>query len=132
LKDCCYGKLVWLIKNNLISCSDSVASKRYINAAAKTISDITVQNEFVEEARVIRWVDAPNGKKRLMGKKEMNRELGRGRSMDLLDACSMRMYPLLNYQDGTELESSRNEYVQYEEDKENGDRIDIYDETQWY
>ena len=132
LKDCCYGKLVWLIKNNLISCSDSVASKRYINAAAKTISDITVQNEFVEEARVIRWVDAPNGKKRLMGKKEMNRELGRGRSMDLLDACSMRMFPLLNYQDGTELESSRNEYVQYEEDKENGDRIDIYDETQWY
>ena len=132
LKDCCYGKLVWLIKNNLISCSDSVANKRYINAAAKTISDITVQNEFVEEARVIRWVDAPNGKKRLMGKKEMNRELGRGRSMDLLDACSMRMFPLLNYQDGTELESSRNEYVQYEEDKENGDRIDIYDETQWY
>ena len=129
LKDCCYGKLVWLIKNNLISCSDSVASKRYINAAAKTISDITVQNEFVEEARVIRWVDAPNGKKRLMSKKEMNKELGRGRSMDLLDACSMRMFPLLNYQDGTELESSRNEYVQYQEDRDSGNRVNIYDDA---
>lgn len=129
LKDCCYGKLVWLIKNNGISCSDIVASKRYINVAAKTISDITIQNEFIEEARVIRWVDAPNGKKRLMSKKELNRELGRGRSMDLLDACSMRMFPLLNYQDGMELEGSRNEYMQYEEERDRGNRVDIYDDA---
>lgn len=132
LKDCCYGKLVWLIKNNGISVSDDVASRRYINVAEKTKSDITVQNEFIEEARVIRWADAPNGKKRLLTKKEMNKMLGRGRSMDLMDPCCMRMYPLLNSPDGYELENSRVEYEQYKDDEENGGRVDIYDETNWY
>jgi hypothetical protein len=132
LKDCCYGKLVWLIKNNDISVSDDVASRRYINVAEKTKSDITVQNEFIEEARVIRWADAPNGKKRLLTKKEMNKMLGRGRSMDLMDPFCMRMYPLLNSPDGYELENSRVEYEQYKDDEENGGRVDIYDETNWY
>ena len=132
LKDCCYGKLVWLIKNNGISVSDDVASRRYINVAEKTKSDITVQNEFIEEARVIRWADAPNGKKRLLTKKEMNRMLGRGRSMDLIDPFCMRMYPLLNSPDGYELENSRVEHEQYRDDEENGGRVDIYDETTWY
>lgn len=132
LKDCCYGKLVWLIKNNGISVSDDVASRRYINVAEKTKSDITVQNEFIEEARVIRWADAPNGKKRLLTKKEMNRMLGRGRSMDMMDPFGMRMYPLLNSPDGYELENSRVEHEQYRDDEENGDRVDIYDETTWY
>lgn len=132
LKDCCYGKAVWLIKNNGVSISDEVASRRYINVAEKTKSDITVQNEFIEEARVIRWADAPNGKKRLLTKKEMNRMLGRGRSMDLMDPFCMRMYPLLDTPDGYELENSRKEYEQYKDDEENGNRVDIYDETNWY
>lgn len=132
LKDCCYGKLVWLIKNNGISVSDDVASRRYINVAEKTKSDITVQNEFIEEARVIRWTDAPNGKKRLLTKKEMNRMLGRGRSMDMMDPFCMRMYPLLNSPDGYELENSRREYEQYKDDEDSGGRVDIYDETNWY
>lgn len=129
LKDCCYGKLVYLIKNNLISVSDDVASRRYINAASKTTSDITIQNEFCEEARVIRWVDAPNGKKRLATKKEMNKLLGRGRSMDLLDAMSMRMMPLLGIQDGMELESSRQQYQMYQNETNSGERVNIYDDT---
>ena len=129
LKDCCYGKLVYLIKNNLISVSDEVASRRYINAASKTTSDITIQNEFCEEARVIRWVDAPNGKKRLATKKEMNKLLGRGRSMDLLDAMSMRMMPLLGIQDGMELESSRQRYQTYQNETNSGERVNIYDDT---
>ena len=132
LKDCCYGKLVYLVKNNLLSVSDEVARRKYINAASKTTSDLTIQNEFCEEARVIRWVDAPNGKKRLATKKELNKMLGRGRSMDLLDAMSMRMMPLLNYQDGMELENSRRQYEGYRTEIESGDRIDIYDDTQWY
>lgn len=131
LKDCCYGKLVWLIKNNGISVSDDVANNRYINVAEKTKSDITVQNEFIEEARVIRWVDAPNGKKRLMSKKEMNKELGRGRSMDLMDPCSMRMYPLLDIPDGYELENSRVKEEQYQEELNSGARVNIYDDTQF-
>ena len=132
LKDCCYGKMVYLVKNNLISVSDEVARMKYVNAASKTTSDLTIQNEFCEEARVIRWVDAPNGKKRLATKKELNKMLGRGRSMDLLDAMSMRMMPLLNYQDGMELENSRRQYEGYRTEIESGDRIDIYDDTQWY
>jgi hypothetical protein len=132
LKDCCYGKMVYLVKNNLISVSDEVARMKYVNVASKTTSDLTIQNEFCEEARVIRWVDAPNGKKRLATKKELNKMLGRGRSMDLLDAMSMRMMPLLNYQDGMELENSRRQYEGYRTEIESGDRIDIYDDTQWY
>lgn len=129
LKDCCYGKLVYLIKNNLLSISDDVARKRYVNVASKTTSDLTVQNEFVEEARVIRWVDAPNGKKRLMTKKELNKKLGKGRSMDILDAISMRMMPLLGIQDGYELESGRNDVARYRDGESNGEAVDIYDET---
>ena len=128
LKDCCYGKLVWLIKHNLISCSDDVARKAYINAAIKTKSDITVQNEFCEEARVIRWVDAPNGKKRLMTKKELNQKLGKGRSMDLLDCCSMRMMPLLDIQDGYELETGRRFVNEYENEIASNERVNIYDD----
>jgi hypothetical protein len=36
------------------------------------------------------------------------------------------MLPLLNYQDGTELENSRNEYMQYEDERESGNRVNIY------
>lgn len=129
LKDCCYGKLVYLVKNNLLSVSDEVARRKYINAASKTTSDLTIQNEFCEEARVIRWVDAPNGKKRLATKKELNKMLGRGRSMDLLDAISMRMMPLLNSQDGMELENSRRQYEGYQDERDSGNRVDIYDDT---
>lgn len=131
LKDCCYGKLVYLVKNNLISVSDEVARRKYINAASKTTSDLTIQNEFCEEARVIRWVDAPNGKKRLATKKELNKMLGRGRSMDLLDAISMRMMPLLNSQDGMELENSRRQYEGYNDEMDSGNRVNIYDDTQF-
>jgi hypothetical protein len=117
------------VKNNLISISDEVARRKYINAASKTTSDLTIQNEFCEEARVIRWVDAPNGKKRLATKKELNKLLGRGRSMDLLDAISMRMMPLLNSQDGMELENSRKQYEGYQDEKDSGNRVDLYDDT---
>lgn len=131
LKDCCYGKLVWLIKHGYISCSSDVAKRKYINVAIKTKSDILVQDEFIEEARVIRWVDVQSGKKRLMTKKEMNQKLGRGRSMDLMDPCSMRMYPLLNIPDGYELENSRREYEQYKNDVDTGTRVDIFDDSQF-
>lgn len=129
LKDCCYGKLIYLIKNNLISISYDVARRTYINAASKTKSDLTVENEFIEEIRVVRWVDAPNGKKRLMTKKEMNKALGRGRSMDLADPMSMRMYPLLDIADGYELENSKQRYSIYQDDMRSGNRVNIYDDS---
>lgn len=130
LKDCCYGKLIWLIKNNLISCTDEVARRIYTHQLLK--SDIRIQDEFVAEARVVRFIDGLSGKKRLMTKKEMNKKLGRGRSMDLLDPTAMRMYPLLDIADGYELESSRRDYEREQEALSSGEKVDIYDETNWY
>lgn len=129
LKDCCYGKFVFMLKHNLISFSSDVANSTYVNAASKTVSTSTVQDEFCEEVRTIRWVDAQNGKKRLMTKKEMKKMLGRGRSPDLVDPMTMRMYPVLGVQDGYELENGRVEAARYEEQKSSGDTVDIYDDT---
>lgn len=127
LKDCCYGKLIFLIKNGLLSCTDDVSKRTFVHQKMK--NRITVQEEFVREARIVRFVDAQNGKKRLMTKKEMNKQLGSGQSMDIMDCCSIRMYPLLKYNDGFELESSKQEYQQYREQQESGQTVNIYDET---
>ena len=127
LKDCCYGKLIYLIKNGLMSFTDDVAKRTFVHQKMK--NRITVQEEFVREARIVRFVDAQNGKKRLMTKKEMNKQLGSGQSMDVMDCCSIRMYPLLKYNDGYELESSKQEYQQYQEQRESGQTVNIYDET---
>jgi hypothetical protein len=81
---------------------------------------------------VVRFIDGLSGKKRLMTKKEMNKKLGRGRSMDLLDPTAMRMYPLLDIADGYELESSRRDYEREQEALSSGEKVDIYDETNWY
>lgn len=126
LKDCCYGKLISLIKNNGISISTDVATKVYSHQNLRT--RITIKDEFGEEARVVRYVDAPNGKIRLATKKELNKMLGHGRSMDLLDAFAMRTYPLLNIQDGMELESGRLQYEEYENEINTGGRVNIYDD----
>lgn len=127
LKDCCYDKLVFLIKNRFISFDDMIAKMTYVHQNLK--NRISVQEEFCEEAKVIQFLDVQNGKKRLMSKKELNKQLGLGRSMDLMDVCCMRMYPLLNYADGTELESSRTEHERYKEEVNSGERVDIYDDT---
>ena len=130
LKDVCYGKLLWLLKNNGLSCSEDISKKTYTHQLLK--NTITIQDEFIDEARAIRFIEAQGGKKRLMTKKEMNKLLGRGRSMDLLDPCAMRMYPMLNIADGYELESSRRDYELQQTMLNNGDTVNIYDETTWY
>jgi CRP-like cAMP-binding protein len=35
-------------------------------------------------------------------------------------------------ENGTELENSRKQYEGYQEEKKSGNRVNIYDETQWY
>lgn len=128
LKDECYGKMIYLIKNRGISFADNIGEKTYVHANMK--QTLTVMSEFVEECRVVTWADAPNGKKRLLTKKEMNKKLGRGRSMDLLDPVAMRMYPLLSIAEGYELETMRK--FTREQEEETPDMIDIYDERNWY
>ena len=51
--------------------------------------------------------------------------------MDLMDPCAMRMFPLLSIPDGYELENTRAEHERYQEDVDDGSRVDIYDDTQF-
>lgn len=127
LKDECYQRLVQMICKGLISCEEEVALRPYVHIKLK--QEITVQTEFLEECSVVRFKEVGSGKKRLMNKKEMNQMLGKGRSMDLLDACAMRMYPILEYELGSELESTMPEYVDEETDVFG--RRSIYDNSTW-
>lgn len=127
LKDECYQRLVQMICKGLISCEEEVALRPYVHIKLK--QEITVQTEFLEECSVVRFKEVGSGKKRLMNKKEMNQMLGKGRSMDLLDACSMRMYPILGYELGSELENTMPEYV--EEETDVFGRRSIYDNSTW-
>lgn len=125
LKDECYLRLVEMMKRGEMSFADDVANKTYEHALLK--ERITVQNEFLEECAVVRFKDAQSGKKTLLSKKEMNQMLGRGRSMDLLDPCAMRMYPVLSLPYGDELVGTMQDFDDDDDDSNNN----IYDETLW-
>jgi hypothetical protein len=88
----------------------------------------TIQNEFLEECQVVMFKDSGAGKKTLLSKKEMNRNLGKGRSMDLLDPCAMRMLPLLELPYGDELLKTMALNVEDEDDYRNQS---IYDDSFW-
>ena len=89
-----------------------------------------MQNEFLEECAVVRFKEVQNGKKTLLSKKEMNQKLGKGRSMDLLDPCAMRMFPVLELPYGDEIIGTSC----FEEDDDNDDyddRDSIYNDSTW-
>lgn len=129
LKDECYMRLVEMIKRGGLSMEDRVANRIYEHQKMK--ENITIQNEFLEECSVVCFKDAPSGKKTLLSKKEMNQKLGRGRSMDLLDPCAMRMLPVLQYPYGEELERSAAAYEDEEVDRMNP-HFSIYRDETWY
>lgn len=135
LKSECYMRLVEVIKRNNLSMDESVSQRIYDHLNLK--EEITVQNEFLEECAVVRFKDMPSGKKALISKKEMNAKLGKSRSMDLLDPCAMRMFPVLEFAYGEELEKTTN---LFDDDDDSGRRrgwksregyADVYDETFW-
>ena len=128
LKDECYMRLAEAIKGGYLSCSDDVALRIYEHQKLK--DNVTIQNEFLEECSVVRFQDMPSGKKRLMSKKEMNKNLGKGRSMDLLDPCAMRMLPVLDYPYGEELTSTSLD-VDDDDDDEDEEKANIYDDNFW-
>ncbi|MGM9970084.1 MAG: terminase large subunit domain-containing protein [Anaeroplasma sp.] len=128
LKAECFMRLVNAIKRRYLSMSEKVANTIYthLNLSER----ITVANEFVEECMVIAFREMPNGKKALFGKKEMNQNLGKNRSMDLTDPISMRFYPVLKYCYGEELimTSVNNAFsTKQEEEYVNN----IYDDSIW-
>lgn len=130
LKDECFFRLAYVIKNGMLSFEDSVAKKRYEHSQMK--QSITIQEEFLDECYVVRFLDLVNGKKTLVGKKEMNAKLGKNRSMDLLDPCAMRMYPTLRLKPGDELEATRiDTYNMVRPTNEITTGFNVFDERNW-
>ena len=108
--------------------SDNVAEKVYTHQNLKY--RVTVENEFLEECSVVRFSETGTGRKRLWSKKEMNRNLGKGRSMDVLDPCAMRMYPCMNMEYGTEIEQGFSASESASNEVKPG-AISIYSRTLW-
>lgn len=132
LKDECYLRLVETIKRGDLSIEESVALRTYEHQNLK--ERITIQNEFMEECAVVRFKDVASGKKALLTKKEMNQKLGKGRSMDLLDPIAMRMYPVLEFAYGEELEKTTNLNDAHDDDYDDWGRRrggSIYDDSFW-
>lgn len=129
LKDECYLRLVECIKRHELSIDEKIATRTYDHQKLK--DRITIQNEFLEECSVVRFKDMPSGKKTLYSKKEMNQKLGKGRSMDLLDPCAMRMLPVLEYPYGEELLKSSNNENETQDDYERYGSTSIYDDSFW-
>ncbi len=129
IKDLCYLRLSYMIKRGQLTFSDKVANAVYTHQNLKY--RVTIQNEFMEECAVVRFDKMQSGKKKLQSKKEMNRNLGKDRSMDLLDPCAMRMYPCLNMEYGSELQEGFRLAAQEVEEK-NPNAQSIYDDTLYY
>lgn len=130
LKDECYLRLVEMIKRGELSCEDSVATRVYEHQLLKKES-ITIQNEFLEECAVVRFQDMPSGKLRLFSKKEMNQKLGKGRSMDLLDPCAMRMLPVLELPYGDELIKTTVNEIEDDDDYDYNRIGSVYNDSTW-
>ena len=129
IKDLCYLRLSYMIKRGQLTFSDKVANAVYTHQNLKY--RVSIQNEFMEECAVVRFDKMQSGKKKLQSKKEMNRNLGKDRSMDLLDPCAMRMYPCLNMEYGSELQEGFRTAAQEVEEK-NPNAQSIYDDTLYY
>lgn len=128
LKDECYLRLVNLIRNNGLSIAEKVSEAIYEHKKLRT--RITIGNEFIEECLVVGFKEVQSGKKTLLSKIEMNKKLGRGRSMDVLDPMAMRMLPVLEYAYGEELDKSTKWMSESKADeRETG--FDLFDDSNW-
>lgn len=123
-KDEAYLRLKYLLNNGKISWSDELGKTMYTHQ--KLHLEIYVETEFVEECSVVRFIQQPSGKRRLANKKDMNQMLGKGRSMDILDAVAMRLFPLAEYEYGTELEKTAIDNVEVKEHDS-----EIYKDSFW-
>ena len=128
LKDECYARLINVIRRRNFSFDEKIAKAIYTHK--KISKPITIRDEFIDECSVVEYIERPGGKKTLLNKKEMNKRLGKNRSMDLLDPIAMRMYPLLEYEYGTELVNTA---VSEEKNNRtyNPELVNVYDETFW-
>lgn len=124
-KDESFMRLVEAINAGRISMEESVANATYEH---QNLRPITILTELVDECSAIYYNVMPDGKKRLPTKKEMNSTLGKGRSMDVVDAFSMLMSAYDRYEYGCELEM-KNGYYTFTDPSDFS--LDIYDESIW-
>lgn len=129
MKDLCYLRLCQMIRRGCLTFDAKVGERTYTHLNMKY--PVSVQNEFLEECAVVHFTEFVSGKKRLDSKKEMNQRLGRGRSMDLLDPCAMRMLPCTEMEYGAELEAGMTG-VRREQMEALTEAGSIYDSTLWY
>lgn len=130
MKDLCYLRLASMIREGNLTFSEDVAGKTYRHQKMKY--EVSVMNEFLEECSVVRFDTLQSGKKALWNKRKMNSMLGKGRSMDMLDPCAMRMLPCVNLEYGRELQDGFAEEEKKATDYAIGSGMSIYDETLWY
>lgn len=128
LKDECYMRLVNAINEGYISMSEDVANETYQHQNIKV--PISILTEFVDECSVVRFKEVMGGKKALLGKKEMNSQLGHDGSMDWLDAMHMRFLPCLACEYGQEIEYGVQKYEEDDYD-EYAETANIYDDSAW-
>ena len=129
LKDECYMRLANAINDGRLSMAESVAKRIYEHQKMK--DNITVLNEFIEECSVVRFKELPNGKRTLLTKVEMNKMLGKGRSMDLLDPCAMRMMPVAEFEYGSELIGTSIDEGWEENEMYERSYDSVYDDSFW-
>lgn len=132
VKDMCYLRLVKMINDGGITMDEKVSRQNYIHQEIH--HSITVGVEFMEECSVVRFKELPNGSKKLLSKIEMNKKLGRNRSMDVLDPCAMRMYPCANIPYGEEMQqgfSDAENEEEYYNTTGSGNTVNVYDASVW-
>ena len=132
VKDACYLRMIKMMKRGQFTIDSKVAERTYQHQNLK--HTVTVQNEFQEECRVVRFLQMQSGAKTLMSKKQMNAALGLGRSMDLLDPCAIRLYPCMELDYGDEMEDGfkkASENIEHDEDSLYGRGFDIYNNSNW-
>lgn len=125
-KDENYARLINAINTGKLSFAPEVANMIFQQTK---YGPVTVYQKFVEECGVVQWnEDSLSGKKRLLSKKEMNSQLGRGDSMDVLDALHQLMSVYEHCEMGAEIETGRK---MAGEESSNADAVDIYDDSFW-
>lgn len=126
-KDDNYNRLIAAINRGDFSIAPEVADMTF--AQTKT-GPMTFLQKFVSECAVIQYSeDNVSGKKRLLSKKELTSQLGKGESTDILDACHQIMSIYEGYELGTELAIGKD--IADEESDGDMETCDIFDDSTW-
>lgn len=126
-KDDNYNRLIAAINRGDFSIAPEVADMTF--AQTKT-GPMTFLQKFVSECAVIQYSeDNVSGKKRLLSKKELTSQLGKGESTDILDACHQIMSIYEGYELGTELAIGKD--IADEESDGDMEACDIFDDSTW-